>query len=88
MIATTDTLHHMQIINITTFDEHNNKKVRRVKVRAIERAAGGKLAIIGVNMHLENPMAYLLSPHPAEKIERKPNTAYWRPFIDHGEGEE
>jgi hypothetical protein len=76
------------IIDIISFDEHAQKKVRRVKVHRMADNGDGTVAVIGVNMQCENPLRYNLPMHPAATIERKPNAAYWRPFVDRGEGEE
>jgi hypothetical protein len=83
------TLHKNDIIDIVSFDETATKRVRRVKVRSLADNGDGTLAVVGVNMHAENPMSYTLPLHPfTGDIVRKANTAHWRPFVDRGEGEE
>ncbi len=72
MLATT--LQRRQVIDIITFNEQAQKKVRRVKVHRVIDNEDGTLAVVGVNMQGENAIEYRL---PAEK-----------PFVDRGEGEE
>ncbi len=74
------------ILDIISFNEKNEKHIRRIKVQAL--SVGLKsFSLVGVNMHGKNPESYTL---PKREWNGKPaaNTSNWVAFVDSGVGEE